>query len=153
MAAADFGDLYTQTCELLQLRPGTLEVDARGARTFTIAWRGAQMSFTDRPRPQGDCVSIAMRFGPLPEEQKEEIVSNLMRSSFLMMANGSAFVMSPTTGDIYLHHLSPLASFHVQGLRAMLDGFADQLANWSSTYFLETDKSSRASGFGMTAFA
>lgn len=94
-----------------------------------------------------------MRFGPLPSERREEILSNLMRSSFLMMESGSAFVMSPTTGDIYLHHQSPLASFHVQGMQAMLDGFADQLATWSGTYFLEAGKPASAVGFGLNAFA
>lgn len=153
MSAANFKDFYGQTCEFLKLKQVVLEPDAKGARAFTITWRGAQMSFTERANVHGDHVSITMRFGPAPEERRSEILSNLMRSGYLMMAVGAAFVMSPKTGDIYLHHQSPLSSFHVPGMQTMLDAFAEAFARWSSTYFLEGGQSASSSEFGLAAFA
>ncbi|MES2635479.1 MAG: hypothetical protein V4669_21100 [Pseudomonadota bacterium] len=153
MPASDFNDFYAQACEALDLRPVALVKDDRGERAFTISWRGADVSFTERTIGMDERVSIAVRFGAPPADKALDILRHLMGTSYQMMSEGASFVMSPRTGVIYLHSQTSLSGFHVPGLRSMLDEFAGQLERWNTDYFLGARRQAHRAELNASLFA
>jgi hypothetical protein len=151
MAAASFDDFCIQVSERLNIEQPPVAAAHGHDRAFTLVYRGAEFNFIERARPEGDSVSMVVKFGVPPQERLAEVLSALMGAAFFMMGEGgAAFVRSPQTGEIFFHRLVAMPQLHPAGVQDFLDLFSGEVACWSEDYFLG-DGAQAASDAGLFA--
>lgn len=133
MAVGSFEYLCAGFCEIVQVAPPALRVDAQGLVAFHVILRGAMVNLVHCPQTSPDHVFVVFELGPVGQGGPDSFaeLQSLLESNFeLLQVHPPVFSRNPATGDAVLQYVYPLFDATPQGLYALIDEGVDWVLQW-----------------------
>ncbi|MDF2466260.1 MAG: Tir chaperone protein (CesT) family [Ramlibacter sp.] len=133
MAVGSFEELCAGFCEIVQVPPPELRVDAQGLVGFHVVRRGTTVNLVHCPHTSPDHVFIVFELGPIGQDGPASFadLQTLLEANFMLLrVHPPVFSRNPATGDAVLQYVCPLFDATAHSLYELIDDGLDWASQW-----------------------